>query len=78
MKTTIVVNGISRTVDTQSVTFDDIVRLSYASYSGEAHLFAITYDRGIKPRSGNLLPGESVKVRTGMVFGVTIAGRPVK
>ena len=78
MKTTIIVNGVSRTVDTQTLSFDDVVTLAYPSYSGESHLFKVTYDRGIKPRHGEVLNSEKVNIRTGMVFGVTIAGRPVK
>lgn len=70
---TIVVNGTQKTVQKDDFTFDEIVNLAYDNPPyGENTLFSVTYRRGHgnKPE-GILAPGESVKVKDGMIFDVT-------
>jgi hypothetical protein len=70
---TIVVNGTQKTVPKDDLTFDEIVKLAFeAPPYGENTLFSVTYRRGHgnKPE-GILAPGESVKVKEGMIFDVT-------
>lgn len=70
---TIVVNGTQKTVPKDDLTFDEIVKLAFENPPyGENTLFSVTYRRGhgIKPE-GILAPGESVKVKEGMIFDVT-------
>lgn len=70
---TIVVNGTQKTVQKDDFTFDEIVRLAFETPPyGENTLFSITYRKGHgnKPE-GILAPGESVKVKEGMIFDVT-------
>jgi len=70
---TIVVNGTQKTVQKDEYTFDEIVKLAYENPPyGENTLFSVTYRKGHgnKPE-GILAPGESVKVKDGMIFDVT-------
>lgn len=70
---TIVVNGTQKTVQKDDLTFDEVVKLAFETPPfGENMLFSITYRRGYgnKPE-GILAPGESVKVKEGMIFDAT-------
>lgn len=70
---TIVVNGTQKTVQKEDYTFDEIVKLAYENPPyGDNTLFTVTYRRGHgnKPE-GILAPGESVKLKDGMIFDVT-------
>ena len=69
----IVVNGTQKTVPKDDLTFDEVVNLAFESPPyGENTLFTVTFRRGHgnKPE-GILAPGESVKVKEGMIFDVT-------
>ncbi|MGH3626047.1 MAG: multiubiquitin domain-containing protein [Sciscionella sp.] len=69
----VIVNGRKRVVTTDELTFDEVVALAYDPVpSGPNWVFTITYRRGggRKPE-GTLRPGESVKVKEGMIFNVT-------
>lgn len=70
---TIVVNGTQKTVAKDDLTFDEVVKLAFETPPyGANTLFSVTYRRGHgnKPE-GILAPGESVKVKEGMIFDVT-------
>ncbi|SDN01117.1 Multiubiquitin [Lentzea albidocapillata subsp. violacea] len=69
----VVVNGRTKTVTTDELTFDEVMGLAYDPVpSGPNWVFTVTYRRGHgnKPE-GTLAPGESVKVKKGMIFNVT-------
>lgn len=70
---TIVVNGTQKTVEKDDLTFDEVVLLAFENPPyGENTLFSITYRRGHGNKAeGILAPGESVKVKEGMIFDVT-------
>lgn len=70
---TVVVNGQQKTVETDELTFDQVVALAFDPVpSGPNVMFTVTYRRGHgeKPE-GTLTEGESVKVKEGMIFDVT-------
>lgn len=70
---TIVVNGTQKIVQKGDLTFDEIVKLAFETPPyAENTLFSVTYRKGHgdKPE-GMLAPGESVKVKDGMIFDVT-------
>ena len=70
---TIIVNGTQKSVAKDDLTYDEVVHLAFESPPyGENTLFTITYRRGQgnKPE-GILAPGETVKVKEGMIFDVT-------
>ena len=69
----IIVNGRPKTVPSDELTFDEVVRLAFdPPPTGRAIMFAITYrDGGGRPPEGSLAPGVTVKVKDGTVFNVT-------
>lgn len=70
---TIIVNGRKKEVTGPEISFEQVVRLAFDSAPyGENTLFTVTFKRGHGGRvEGSLLPGESVKVKDGMIFNVT-------
>jgi len=69
---TIIVNTREHQVEKDEITFDEVVALGLNPVpSGPNVLITVTYHRGQGNKSGDLLPGQSVKVKDGMVFDVT-------
>ena len=69
---TIVVNTREHQVEKDEITFEEVVALGLNPVpSGPNVLITVTYHRGHGNKSGDLLPGQSVKVKDGMVFDVT-------
>lgn len=70
---TIIVNGKKKTVSGKEISYEQLVVLAFdIPPTGENILFTITYRKGDdrKPE-GTLLPGDSVKIKDGMIFNVT-------
>jgi hypothetical protein len=73
---TIIVNTREHQVEKDDITFDEVVALAFNPVpSGPNILLTVTYHRGQGNKSGDLLPGKSVKVKHGMVFDVTATDR---
>jgi hypothetical protein len=72
-KDTIIVNGRRKTVSKRRLSFTEIVALAYDPVRTEPFiLYTVSYSRG--PRAnpeGDLLMGQTVKLKQGMVFCVT-------
>ena len=73
----IIVNTRKKDVTKPKLSFDEVVPLAYDSVpSGADILFTITYRHGPRENAeGELLPGKTVRVRSGMVFGVQYTDR---
>lgn len=74
---TIIVNGRPKKVTKEDLTFDEVVALAFNPVPvGDLVDITVTYrrGRGNKPE-GQLRPGESVKVKDGMIFDVTATDR---
>jgi hypothetical protein len=74
---TIVVNGRQKQVPQEEIPFNEVVALAFDPVpTGDNVDITITYRRGQgnKPE-GQLKPGESVKVKDGMIFDVTATDR---
>lgn len=74
---TIIVNGRQRKVAKRELTFDEVVSLAFENPpQGEFICFTITYRGGVcaKPE-GMLVEGESVEIKEGMVFNVTVTDK---
>ena len=75
---TIIVDGTPHPWSEKEISFEQVVNLAYDNNppSGENVLITVGYHRGHgdKPE-GDLDPGESVKVKDGMVFDVTATDR---
>ena len=69
---TIIVNGRERTVEEKEVSFEEVVELAFpGSPTGPNIVYTVAYRRAAGNRSGDLVPGESVKVKQGTIFDVT-------
>ena len=74
---TIYVNTRAKQVAKEDITFEELVALAFETPpKGDGVQFTIQYTRGHgnKP-AGNLLEGQSVKVKEGMEFDVTPTNR---
>jgi hypothetical protein len=70
----IVVNGEPSDVDSDVVTYDQVVKIAYPN--GEPGTeYTVTFDKGKEPREGDLLPGGSVEIKDGTEFDVTPTGK---
>jgi hypothetical protein len=74
---TIIVNGTPHEVDKNNeLTFDEVAQLAYDPVpTGEFIVISVTYSKGEDGKQGTLLPGDSVKVKAGMVFNVTVTDK---
>jgi hypothetical protein len=73
---TIIVNAREHRVSKEELPFDEIVAFYENPPVGSNVYFTVTYRRGhgLKPE-GSLVPGESVRVKDGMIFVVTATDR---
>jgi hypothetical protein len=70
---TIIVNGRPKEVTEKEITYEEIVNLAFDNNppTGENVVITVTYSKGEGHKEGSLLPGDSVKVKDGMIFNVT-------
>lgn len=73
----IVVNGREKKVEDEELTFDQVVALAFDDPPvGEFICFTITYrGAGGRKPAGTLVKGESVKVKDGTIFNVTVTDK---
>jgi hypothetical protein len=74
---TIIVNGEPHEVEREAISFADVIALAFSSPpSGPNVIFSVTYRRGhgAKPQ-GILTEGETVRVKAGMIFDVTVTDK---
>ena len=82
-KVTIIVNGRERVVSSSALSsndelsFDAVVRLAFdPPPSGPDIMFTVSYRNGAgRPPEGRLVAGQSVKVKNGTVFNVTLTDK---
>ena len=69
----IFVNGRKKEVTTNSLSFDQVVALAFSPVpTGPNVMFTITYRHGPHDNpEGNLLEGQTVQIKDGMIFNVT-------
>ena len=67
---TLVVNGRDRTVTEKKLSYQDIAKLAYPGANFEQYLYTITYFRGEGGHEGDLVEGETINAKDGMVFNV--------
>ncbi len=69
---TIIVNGRERTVADKDVSFEEAVELAFpGSPAGPDIVYTVAFRKAAGNRTGDLLPGQSVKVKEGTIFDVT-------
>ncbi len=67
---TIKVNGRPRTVPKQKHSYREIALLAYPDANFENFKYTITYLKGVHGAEGDLVEGEKIEVKNGMVFNV--------
>lgn len=73
----IIVNARRKTVSGRKITFDQVVKLAFPSGPPSPQtVYTVAYSNG-PPRNpeGKMVPGQTVKIRDGMVFDVTETSR---
>lgn len=75
--TTIIVNATPHDVAGKEITYTEVVNLAYnnAPPSGPNVIVTVTYSRGEHGQEGSMLPGDSVKLKSKMVFDVSATDR---
>jgi hypothetical protein len=70
---TIIINGQKKEVAETKLTFEEVVKLAFPAIPpGDNVMFTVRYRHGPRQNpSGTLLEGESVRIKTGMIFDVT-------
>ena len=73
---TIIVNGRTRLVPKDELTFTDLVALAFDHPPAGGNVeITITYTRGPGEKEGSLTQGQSVKAKEGMIFNVSATNR---
>lgn len=74
---TIIINATSYEVTDKELSYEQIVNFAYdgAPPAGENVVITVTYSRGENGKSGDMLPGDTVKVKSRMVFDVSATDR---
>lgn len=74
---TIIINATSYEVPDKELSYEQVVNLAYdgAPPTGENVVITVTYSRGENGKSGDMLPGDTVKVKSRMVFDVSATDR---
>lgn len=70
---TIIVNGRKKEVAAKELSYTDIVNLAYDNNppTGPNIVITVTYKKGEGDKQGTLLPGDTIKIKDGMIFNVT-------
>jgi len=73
----IIVNLREKTVDDGHLSFERVVKLAYPDPTpGREYDYTVTYDKGPKENpEGEMVGGDTVKIKNGMVFNVTQTDR---
>jgi hypothetical protein len=68
----IIINGRRKTFDGKKITFSKLINLAFGESPQPNVAYTITYKRGVSDNSeGDLVEGDDVRVKEGMVFNVT-------
>ena len=69
---TIYVNTRPHTVEKGEISFEEVTKLAYPTTPPGANIgYTVTYQRAHGNKDGDLVAGQSVKVKDGMIFDVT-------
>ena len=70
----IFVSGVEKTVDHDVLTYDEVVRL-FIAQPVEGTIYAVSFERAKDPKEGDLVAGQSVKIKQNTEFDVDDTGR---
>jgi hypothetical protein len=76
-KDTIIVNTREHNWERKEISFQEVVTLAFGAYNDNPQVvYTVGYSRGEPPKhEGTLIKGQSVKVKKGMVFDVTVTDK---
>ena len=74
---TIIVNTREKTWAEKKISYEEVITLAFGSYTdNELIVYSVTYKKGKeKKHEGSLVKGESVPVKNGMIFNVTLTDK---
>ncbi len=73
---TIVVNAQEVTVDSETVSFEQVTAIAYPTPPAPNTRYTVTFRNAKEPKEGSLAPGESVEVKhKGTIFNVKATGK---
>jgi hypothetical protein len=72
----IIVNGEPKVVESNIVSYEQVVRLAYPTPPSPDTRFTVTFRNAKEPREGSLAPGGTVEVKQeGTIFNVKATGK---
>lgn len=72
----IIVNGEPKTVESEVVSYDQVVKLAYPDPPAPDTRFTVAFRNAKEPKEGSLAPGGSVEVKKdGTIFNVKTTGK---
>ncbi len=73
----IIVNAVEVTVESDIVTYEQVVKIAYPTPPAPDTRYTVTYRKAKEPNhEGSLAPGQSVEVRKeGTIFNVKVTGK---
>ena len=72
----IIVNGREKVVQKVELSYKEIVELAFGSTGNNAIVYTVTYSKGPEENKyGDMVSGDVVKIKEGMVFNVTATSR---
>jgi len=76
-ETMVIINASPHEVTGKELTYKEVVDFAYnnAPPTGPNVVITVTYSRGENGKSGTMLPGDSVKIKSRMVFDVSATDR---
>ena len=72
---TIKINGTDVEVPDKDITFEELVDLADPGHAAEASNYTVSWGSKQEPGMKAMLPGQTVKLKNGMVFDVYLANR---
>lgn len=70
----IYVDGTEKTVTTNVLSFEEVVNIAYPNRD-PLTIYRVTFEKAKEPHEGRLLAGQSVEIKNGTEFDVTLVGR---
>jgi len=72
---TIIVNGREKLWSEKKISYIQVVELAFSPVDPNA-TYTVTYKKGVEPKhEGSLVKGESVPIKSGMIFNVTATNK---
>lgn len=72
---TIKINGTDVEVPDKEISFEELVELADPGHAAEAPNYTVSWGSKQEPGMKAMLPGQTVKLKNGMVFDVYLANR---